>query len=389
MTQFMQEATIDVEIRDRVVGRARSDLTTPALILDLDLARANIERMAERMREMPAELRPHAKVHKSARLARLQVDAGAIGVTTATLWEAMAMARGGIDDILIANEVVGDRHIVAVADLARTARVLVCVDDADNVRALGKAAVDGGVRLGVLVDVDTGMGRCGVRTPDAARALAELAGETDGLDFRGVSGYEGHCMLQPERDKREAEAEAAASRLMAAVDAIGAAGIGCEIVSAGGTGTYYLTGARAGITEIQAGSYAVMDTFTRASSRAASRSRSACSRPSSAARENRSWSTPAGRRSASTTCSRASPAWPPRRCSSTRSTPASRCRRTRRCASGDRVELHSGYAPTTANLYDAYHVVEGGVVTDLWPVEARYGTATIGRATRQNPEEDT
>jgi D-serine deaminase-like pyridoxal phosphate-dependent protein len=308
----------------------------------------------------------------------MQIEAGAIGVTAATVWEAIAMARGGVDDILIANQVVGERHIAALAELARTSRVMVAVDDAGNVRRLGETALAAGSRIGVLVEVDSGMGRCGVRTPEAARSLAEVAGETEGVDFRGVSGYEGHCMLEPDRDKRVREAEAAAERLMAAVEAIGTGGIGCEIVSAGGTGTYYLTGAHSGITEIQAGSYALMDAFHESlvpggfeialtvlatvisrqgeqivldAGRKAigidnvlPRLAGATSEPLFVHEEHSGFAVPAD-----------SPV-----------------------RVGDRLELQSGYAPTTANLHDVYHVVEGGVVTDLWPVEARYGIATLG-----------
>jgi D-serine deaminase-like pyridoxal phosphate-dependent protein len=378
MTEATQDIAVDTAARERAIGRARSDLTTPALILDLDVARRNIERMAERMREMPAELRPHIKVHKSSRLARMQIEAGAIGVTAATVWEAIAMARGGVDDILIANQVVGDRQIAALAELARTSRAIVAVDDASNVARLGEAAVAAGSRIGVLVEVDTGMGRCGIRTPAEARALAEVAGATDGLDFRGVSGYEGHCMLEPDRDTRVREAGLAADRLLTAVEEIGAAGIGCEIVSAGGTGTYYLTGAHTGITEIQAGSYALMDAFHESlvpggfeialtvlatvisrhgeqvvldAGRKAigidnmlPRLAGADSDPLFVHEEHSGFAVPAD-----------SP-----------------------LRVGDRLELHSGYAPTTANLHDVYHVVERGVVTALWPLEARYGIATLG-----------
>jgi D-serine deaminase-like pyridoxal phosphate-dependent protein len=378
MTQAAQDPGVDPAARERAIGRARTDLTTPALILDLDVARRNIDRMGERMREMPADLRPHIKVHKSARLARMQIEAGAIGVTTATVWEAIAMARGGVDDILIANQVVGPRHVSALAELARTSRVMTAVDDAGNVGDLGRAALAAGSRIGVLVEVDTGMARCGVRTPEAARELAQIATETDGIDFRGVSGYEGHCMLEPDRDVRVREAGAAAERLMGAVGEIGAAGIGCEIVSAGGTGTYHLTGMHSGITEIQAGSYALMDAFHESlvpggfeialtvlatvisrqggqvvldAGRKAigidnmlPRLAGAASEPLFVHEEHSGFAVPDD-----------SP-----------------------LRVGDRVELHSGYAPTTANLHDVYHVVEDGVVTDLWPVEARYGIATLG-----------
>jgi D-serine deaminase-like pyridoxal phosphate-dependent protein len=378
MTDAIQEVSVDPAARERAIGRERSDLTTPALILDLDVARRNIERMAERMREMPAELRPHIKVHKSSHLARMQIEAGAIGVTAATVWEAIAMARGGVNDILIANQVVGDRHIAALADLARTARVLVAVDDAGNVARLGDAAVEAGSRIGVLVEVDTGMGRCGVRTPAEARALAEVAGGTEGLDFRGVSGYEGHCMLEPDRDKRVREAGAAADRLMTAVGEIGEAGIGCEIVSAGGTGTYYLTGVHTGITEIQAGSYALMDAFHE-SLVPGGFEIALTVLATVISRQGEQVVLDAGRKAIGIDnmlprlAGAASDPLFVHEEHSGFAVPTDSPLRV-----GDRLELHSGYAPTTANLHDVYHVVERGVVTDLWPLEARYGIATLG-----------
>ena len=378
MTQATQAATVDPAARERVLGRERSDLTTPALVLDLDIARQNIDRMAERMRELPSELRPHIKVHKSAHLARMQIEAGAIGVTAATVWEAAAMARGGIGDILIANQVVGERHVEALAALARTARIMVAVDDAGNVGRLGRAALAAGSRIGVLVEVDTGMGRCGVRTPVAAGELAELAGGTEGIDFRGVSGYEGHCMLEPDRDTRVREAGAAADRLMAAVEQIGAGGIGCEIVSAGGTGTYHLTGAHSGITEIQAGSYAVMDAF-HASLVPGGFEIALTVLATVISRQDDQVVLDAGRKAIGIDnmlprlAGAASEPLFVHEEHSGFAVPADSPLRV-----GDRVELQPGYAPTTANLHDVYHVVERGVVTDLWPVEARYGIATLG-----------
>src|SRR6266481_2346326 len=124
----MQEVTLG-DYR-AAIGRSRNELITPALILDLDVARRNIATMAEYMRTVHAKLRPHIKVHKSPELARMQMEAGeSIGMTTATIWEAVVMARGGIDDILIANEVVGAEKIHALAELGRSTRMTVAIDD--------------------------------------------------------------------------------------------------------------------------------------------------------------------------------------------------------------------------------------------------------------------
>ena len=127
------------ETRDRVkraygsaIGRHRRDLVTPALILDLPAARRNIAKMAERLKTMPAKIRPHIKVHKSPELARLQVDAGAIGLSTATIWEAIVMVRSGLDSIFIVNTLAGREKLAALAEIAREAEVMVAVDGPQN-----------------------------------------------------------------------------------------------------------------------------------------------------------------------------------------------------------------------------------------------------------------
>ena len=144
---------------------------TPALLLDLPRVDRNIAEMARRMDTLPAALRPHAKVHKSPILARRQIDAGAIGITTATVWEASALLDDGIDGVLIANQVVGP---VKAAELARSAglgQVLVAVDDASNVDQLAAAARDAGTEIGVLVELDVGLHRAGVRGIEPAVEL--------------------------------------------------------------------------------------------------------------------------------------------------------------------------------------------------------------------------
>jgi D-serine deaminase-like pyridoxal phosphate-dependent protein len=227
----------------------------------------------------------------------------------------------------------------------------------------------------VLVDVDTGMGRCGVRSADEACAAAEHVRSTPGLVFRGVSGYEGHCMLEPDADQRVRAAAAAMDRLLEAVDAIAAAGIECEIVSAGGTGTYHLTGANPRITEIQAGSYCVMDAFHSALVPDFDVALTVLATVIS--RHGDQIVVDAGHKAVGT--------MPPRLAGAhaellfvNEEHTGLRVGADSPLRVGDRVHLHTGYAPAAANLYDAYHVVEDGVVTDLWPVEARYGTATLG-----------
>src|SRR6516162_1198936 len=168
-----------IGLRD-AIGRSRHELTTPALLLDLPVVRRNITRMAARTRG-PTRLRPHVKSHKSTEIARLQIEAGAIGLTAATVWEAAAMAAAGMDDLLIANEVVGEEKIRHLAEITRTTRVMVAVDHVRNAADLSTAAVAVGTRIGVLIDVDVGLQRCGVRTDQEAQALGEQIRELPGL----------------------------------------------------------------------------------------------------------------------------------------------------------------------------------------------------------------
>src|SRR3982074_1957862 len=167
------------ETRDRVshaygsaIGRHRDELITPALILDLPAARRNIEKMANRLKTMPAKLRPHVKVHKSPELARMQLDAGAIGISTATVWEAIVMVRSGLQSIFIVNKLAGREKLGALADIARDADVMVAVDNAQNAAEIAAAAQAAQSTVGVLIEVDTGMDRAGVDTPAHAVDLA-------------------------------------------------------------------------------------------------------------------------------------------------------------------------------------------------------------------------
>jgi D-serine deaminase-like pyridoxal phosphate-dependent protein len=243
------------------IGRHRRSLVTPALILDLDVARKNIQTMATRLAGLKTSLRPHTKVQKSAELARLQVEAGAVGVCTATVWEAIVMRRSGIKDVLVANMAGGREKLRALAREARNGGLAITVDDPRNATDLAAALHEAGSRLDVLIDVDIGMGRGGVRSAGSAVALAQHVAKLPNMRLRGVQGYEGHCMLEPDRAVRIAKAGAAIDQLLSVVGQLERAGFPCGVVSSGGTGTYDITGARARVTEIQAGSYVFMDKF--------------------------------------------------------------------------------------------------------------------------------
>src|SRR4029077_975423 len=170
------------------IGRHRGELITPALILDLPVARRNITKMADRLQKMPARLRPHIKVHKSPELARMQVEAGAIGLSTATVWEAIVLVRSGLDGIFVVNTIAGREKLAALAELARDADVMVAVDDAANAADIAAAARAAKSTVGVLIEVDTGMDRAGVDTPEQALELARKVTALDGVRLLGVTG---------------------------------------------------------------------------------------------------------------------------------------------------------------------------------------------------------
>jgi D-serine deaminase-like pyridoxal phosphate-dependent protein len=241
-------------------GDRAYDLDTPVLLVDLDVLEHNIRTMADFFRDKAVDLRPHVKSHKMPAIARLQVAAGAPGVCAAKLGEAEAMVHGGIEDVLIANQVVGEAKVARLVALAERARIAVAVDHSDNVAALSGAAHARGVALGVLVELDVGMSRCGVNTADEALSLARLVIDSPGLEFRGLMGYEGHVMGVKDAEERARACRASMQRVTDAAEHLQAAGVPVEEVSGGGTMTYDVSGTYPGLTEIQCGSYALMDT---------------------------------------------------------------------------------------------------------------------------------
>jgi D-threonine aldolase len=226
-----------------VEGHVRiSELQTPALLVERTLLDTNLDRMSEAL--PGARLRPHVKAHKTTALARLQAEAGHRGFTCATIREVEGMAAAGLGaDLLLANEVLDARRLGAVVESG--ARVTLAVDSEPTVAA----AADGGVRE-VVVDVNVGLPRCGCEPDDAGR-VADLA-RGRGLEVRGVMGYEGHVMLVDDPADKRRQVEECMTRLLQAH-----ADVGGELVSAGGTGTYDVN---TQATEIQAGSYVLMDT---------------------------------------------------------------------------------------------------------------------------------
>jgi D-serine deaminase-like pyridoxal phosphate-dependent protein len=221
-----------------------AELSTPCLVIDADVLDRNVRTMAEF--HPGATLRPHVKAHKCTALAAVQYAAGNTTFTCATPREVLGMAASGIgDDLLLANETVDAVRLRAMAEL--DVPVMVAIDS--------DATLDAAARAGItrcLIDVNVGLPRCGT-APETAGALADRA-RSRGLDVRGVMGYEGHLMMVAPRAERLAAVEQSMALLRQAH-----ADVGGAIVSAGGTGTYDMHGTT-GVTEVQAGSYALMDT---------------------------------------------------------------------------------------------------------------------------------
>ena len=235
------------------------DLDTPALLLDVAALDRNIARMAAFAHQAGVSLRPHCKTHKCPHIAAKQFAAGAIGVTCQKLGEAEVMAAAGIGGLLIANQIVGPAKIGRLVELARRSGIIVAVDDPYNVASLSEAASAAGVTLGVLVEVDVGMQRCGVQPGEPALALARCVLGSPGLRFDGLMGYEGHAVMIADPDERRLKATAALRQLVDTADLLRQAGVPVGIVSSSGTGTFDVGGGFPGVTEIQVGSYATMD----------------------------------------------------------------------------------------------------------------------------------
>jgi 3-hydroxy-D-aspartate aldolase len=264
--------TSDVAIADLEIGfdipalpgMALHEIQTPALLVDLDALDRNVERMRKVVEASGVRLRAHAKTHKSADIARLQIErGGACGICCQKVSEAEAMVRAGISDILVANEVRDPAKLKRLALLATKARIIVCIDDPGAVADLSQAAVGAGSVVEVLVEIDCGAGRCGILAGEPARDLALAVADAPGLRFAGIQAYHGtaqHLQTEPERVAAVGLAEQLTRQT---VDMIRAAGLDCDIVAGAGTGTYPLEAGSGIWNELQCGSYVFMDAHYR------------------------------------------------------------------------------------------------------------------------------
>jgi D-serine deaminase-like pyridoxal phosphate-dependent protein len=364
------------EMYGSMVGRRVEDVPTPAMVVDLAAAERNIAKMAEAIETMPAEIRPHIKVHKSAELAERQVAAGAIGLSVATVWEAAALAWAGLDDLFVVNTIGHPEKIRILAELARNRHVLVAVDQLDNAVSLSAAAQAAGSEIGVLIEVDTGMDRAGVDGDEEAVALAKQVAALDNLRLEGITGYEGHCSLEFDPDALVVKQRAAMDMFLQVAERIEAAGIACPVRSAGGTVSWKLTAARPGVTEIQAGSYVLMDNFhgervPGGFEFALTIATTVISRPPNRLivdAGNKSIGVGGGPSALGIELE-------PLRFDEEHGIfvagPSQTSGAGANLPVGSWLRLVPGYAPATVNMYDNYYVVVDGVVVDVWPVFPR------------------
>lgn len=240
-------------------GQTLAEIATPALVIDLDAFERNLDRMRDFLAGTGLRLRAHAKTHKSVDIARLQIErGGAVGICCQKVSEAEVFVRGGIADVLVSNEIVGEARARRLARLALQARIAVAVDDAASVPVLSAAAVAAGVTLGVLVEIDCGAHRCGV-APAAAAALAERVARAPGLRFDGLQAYQGSLQHIADPAARRRAAEEAARATRAAVALLAERGLAVATIGGAGTGSFVVDAALGVVNELQCGSYVFMD----------------------------------------------------------------------------------------------------------------------------------
>jgi 3-hydroxy-D-aspartate aldolase len=242
-------------------GMDESEIGTPCLVLDLDALERNIRKMGAYAKQHGIRHRAHGKMHKSVDVLRLQQDlGGAIGVCCQKVSEAEVFARAGVKDILVSNQVRDPRKIERLAKLPKFGgRILVCVDDVANVDELSAAAQKHGTKIDCLVEIDCGAGRCGVSNAADVVKIAERIDAAEGLRFSGIQAYQGAMQHIERFEDRKAKLDAAIDQVKLAVEELQRVGLRCELVSGGGTGSYYFEAASGVYNELQCGSYAFMD----------------------------------------------------------------------------------------------------------------------------------
>ena len=242
------------------IGAPVAEVETPALLIDLDALDRNIAKMAEFARTTGVRVRPHAKTHKSTAIALRQIALGAVGQCVQKVGEAEVLVRGGVKDVLVSNQVVGERKLRRLAALAEEATIALCFDAPDQVDAASRVARDFGVTLGGLVEIEVGMERCGVPPGRDAALLARRVADAPNLKFLGLQAYHGRAQHMTTYQERAQAIAFASDAVRETLDALAAENLLCEIIGGAGTGTFAIEAASGVYNELQVGSYVFMDT---------------------------------------------------------------------------------------------------------------------------------
>lgn len=364
-----------------LIGRegGRGLLATPALVVDLRAFERNVAAMAEHCKRAGLKLRPHAKTHKSVTIARKQIAAGAVGQCCAKLGEAEALADGGIDGLLVTSPVVAAQGFARVAKLnARLGDFMIVADSAVCVDGYASAGRDSGKRLKVLVDVDIGLHRTGVLPGERALELAKQIAASPHLQFMGLQGYAGQLQHVPEFPDRRSQSLAALKLLGDTRDLLIASGLRCPIVSGGGTGTYNIDAEARVFTELQAGSYIFMDKQyceVKIANAAPLPFESALFVQTTVISANMPGlaTTDAGLKSFATEAG--SPVIHSGAPEGANyfffGDEQGGIMGAQGLKPGDILSCTAPHCDPTVNLYDAYHVVDGDRLTEIWPIEGR------------------
>jgi D-serine deaminase-like pyridoxal phosphate-dependent protein len=371
-----------VSLNERFIGVAggRTQLNTPALLVDLDAFERNLAAMAHQARDAGVALRPHAKAHKSIAVARRQLESGAIGICCATLGEAEVLSTAGISGLLLTSPVVTQAMIARLVAIRGT--VMVVAEDGGNVAALARVFEAANRRLPVLVEVDVGQRRTGVATPADAVALARQISASPHLEYRGIQAYWGHLQQVADFAERRRVVLQQSEIVRATVAALREAGLPPGIVTGGGTGTALIDAELGLFTELQPGSYLFMDSsygrgvlwpggaspfepslFVRANVVSVNRPQHAVINAGL-----KSFATDSGLPFAA----RGAPAGTTYKFMGDEHGALVYAENSNaRLALGDGVECVVSHCDPTVNLYDHLHCVRGDILVEVWRVDAR------------------
>ena len=363
------------------VPGGRGKLQTPALVIDLDALERNIAAMAAHARRHGVALRPHAKTHKSVEIARRQIAAGAVGICCAKLGEAEALAAGGIESILITSPVVSDGGIARLTALnARMGELIAVCDDAVVASRLAQAASASGKPLKILVDIDPGMGRTGIR-PAHAPALIEHVANAKGLEYAGLQCYAGNVQHMESPNERRDASLSALKELGALRDALGQKNLAPKILSGGGTGTFDIDPDARVLTELQVGSYVFMDrqyndVWEKPGTRPPFEISLFVQTTVISANRTGMVTTDAGLNAFATddgvpVIAHGAPPGAQYFFFGDEQGGVLYSEETRKLRQGDAIACIVPHCDPTVNLYDRYHVIQGETLAALWPIEGR------------------